>query len=315
MSNVILTITGSDSGGGSGVQADLKTITNMGCYALTAVTSITVQNSLGIQSFYDLPAEVVRGQVEAVINDAEPKVVKIGMIRNVETLSVIVQLLCKYQPKYIIYDAITRSTNGEEIMSEAVKEQVVQQLLPLCSLVIIRQPETTNRSLKNEKFYVLGNHTLHGISNGFSSAVAVYLCQGCDMSDAVQRAEQYIQAQQTREMNLQGRGGELYNLFVQRVKEQAQQIRDVNFYADLLNVSSRYLAQVTHRVSGMSPKQIIDHQKIETVKRELRNTQRTLQEIAFNNGFSSQQHFTRYFKKQVGMTPSTFRKEKQVEHL
>lgn len=308
MSNVILTITGSDSGGGSGVQADLKTITEMGCYAMTAITSITVQNSLGIQSFHDLPAEVVRGQVEAIINDAEPKVVKVGMIRNVETLSVIVQLLCKYQPEYVIYDSITRTTNGEEIMSEAVREQVVQQLFPLCSLVILRQRESMCRALPDNRFYVLNETPMHGVSNGFASAVAAYLCQGADIREALRRAEEYIQAKMSQQMNLQGRGGELYNLFVQRVDEQGQQYHDVNFYADLLNVSGRYLAQVTHRVSGKSPKQIIDQKKTERVKFELQHSVRSLQEIAFDNGFSSQQHFTRFFKKQTGVAPSAFRK-------
>ncbi len=311
MSNVILTITGSDSGGGSGIQADLKTITEMGCYAMTAITSITVQNSLGIQSFHDLPAEVVRGQVEAIINDAEPKVVKVGMIRNVETLEVIVQLLCKYQPEYVIYDSITRTTNGEEIMTEAVREQVVQQLLPLCSLVIVRQREPMHRTLPDDRFYVLNETSTHGVSNGFASAVAAFLCQGADMPEALHRADEYIQAKKTQQMNLQGRGGELYNLFVERVDQQGQQYHDVNFYADLLNVSSRYLAQVTHRVSGKSPKQIIDQKKTERVKLELQHSVRSLQEIAFDNGFSSQQHFTRFFKKQTGMAPSEFRKARE----
>ena len=197
-------------------------------------------------------------------------------------------------------------------MSSAVREQIVQQLLPLCSLVIVRQQEAMPKALSDDKFYVLSDQSLHGISSSFASAVAAYLCQGSDMREALHRADEYIQTQRSKIMNLQGRGGELYNLFIQRVAEQAHQFQDVNFYADLLNVSSRYLAQVTHRVSGMSPKQIIDQKKAETVKRELLNSQRSFQEIAFDNGFSSQQHFTRFFKKQVGMTPSEYRKDNKV---
>ena len=81
----ILTITGSDSTGGSGVQADIRTIATLGGYAVSAVTSVTVQNTLGIQAFYDLPAEIVRGQIEAIINDMQPDTVKVGMIRTIET--------------------------------------------------------------------------------------------------------------------------------------------------------------------------------------------------------------------------------------
>ena len=68
----ILTITGSDSTGGSGVQADIRTIAALGGYAVSAVTSITVQNTVGIQAFYDLPADIVKGQIEAIINDMQP---------------------------------------------------------------------------------------------------------------------------------------------------------------------------------------------------------------------------------------------------
>lgn len=94
----ILTITGSDSTGGSGVQADIRTIAALGGYAVSAVTSITVQNTLGIQAFHDLPADIVKGQIEAIINDVQPDTVKVGMIRTIETLSVVVDALLKYIP-------------------------------------------------------------------------------------------------------------------------------------------------------------------------------------------------------------------------
>ena len=85
----ILTITGSDSTGGSGVQADIRTISELGGYAVSAITSITVQNTLGIQAFFDIPAEIVSGQIEAIMNDIQPSIVKVGMIRRVETLEVL----------------------------------------------------------------------------------------------------------------------------------------------------------------------------------------------------------------------------------
>ncbi len=99
----ILTITGSDSTGGSGVQADIKTIFELGGYAVSAITSITVQNTLGIQEFFDIPAEIVSGQIEAIMNDMQPNIVKVGMIRKVETLNVLIDALTKYRPDHIIY--------------------------------------------------------------------------------------------------------------------------------------------------------------------------------------------------------------------
>ena len=86
--SAILTITGSDGTGESGVQADVRTISALGSHAVSVLTSITVQNTLGIQCFYDIPGNVVAAQLEAIINDVQPSVMKIGMIRNVETLNV-----------------------------------------------------------------------------------------------------------------------------------------------------------------------------------------------------------------------------------
>ena len=80
--NTVLTITGSDSTSGSGVQADIKTISALGGYAVSVITSITVQNTIGIQDFYNIPPEVISGQIEAIVNDVQPQVVKIGMIRS-----------------------------------------------------------------------------------------------------------------------------------------------------------------------------------------------------------------------------------------
>ena len=86
MSTAILTITGSDGTGISGVQADIRFIHELGGQAVSAITSITVQNTLGIQQFHDLPAAIVRQQVEAIINDLQPQVIKIGLLRRADVV-------------------------------------------------------------------------------------------------------------------------------------------------------------------------------------------------------------------------------------
>ena len=84
---------------------------------------------------------------------------------------------------------------------------------------------------------------------------------------------------------------------------------DVHFYADLLNVSSRYLAQVTRRISGQAPKAIIDEYLIREIELQLKTTDSTVQEVAYRFGFSSQAHFTKFFKKIKGMSPTQFRRQ------
>ena len=113
----ILTITGSDGTGGSGVQADIKTVSALGGYAVTAITSITVQNTLGIQEFYDLPADIVTGQVEAIVNDVQPKVVKIGMIRRSDVMVAVAKAIERYKPDVVIYDPVVVSSKGDVLMS------------------------------------------------------------------------------------------------------------------------------------------------------------------------------------------------------
>ena len=315
----ILTITGSDSTGGSGVQADIKTISELGGYAVSAITSITVQNTLGIQEFFDVPAEIVSGQIEAIMNDIQPTIVKVGMIRRVETLGVVIDALTKYRPDYIIYAPAIWSSNGDALMTEDVVSQIRYRLLPLCSVVVARKKEN-DIILQDTKLlrmaegngmqvFLLDNANSHGLTNRFSSALAVYLNQGKKMEDALVMAQDFINVELTRESNLQGRSSELYNQFISQVNNFCRTYSDVHFYADQLNVSSRYLAQVTRRISGKTPKAIIDEYIVKEIERELSTTTHTVQEIANTFGFSSQAHLTKFFKKMRGLTPSEYRKK------
>ena len=315
----ILTITGSDSTGGSGVQSDIKTISELGGYAVSAITSITVQNTLGIQEFFDVPAEIVSGQIEAIMNDIQPSVVKVGMIRKVETLDVIIDALTKYRPDYIIYAPAIWSSNGDALMTEDVVSQIKYRLLPLCSVVVARKKENDimlqdSRQLrlaegKGLQVFMLDNANSHGLINRFSSALAVYLTQGKSMDDALPMAQDFINVELARERNLQGRSSDLYNQFISQVVNFCRTYSDVHFYADQLNVSSRYLAQVTRRISGKTPKNIIDEYIVKEIERELTTTTHTVQEIANDFGFSSQAHLTKFFKKMKGTTPSLYRKK------
>lgn len=261
---------------------------------MSAITSITVQTALGIQQFYDVPASIVEGQIDAVMNDFQPDVVKIGLIRKPDILDVVVRALRKYRPRHVILDAVSLSSKGDILISREMVEAIKNTLIPLCTLVIKKD-----------------EGSMHGLSNRHASAVAVYLSQGATPEEAETKAKAYINTQVMRANDLQGRSSELYNEFLDAVAEHHRQARIVHYYAELLNVSSRYLAQVTRRISGKSPKAIIDDYLIREIELQLNTTDRTVQEIAYNCGFSSQAHLTKFFKNQRGISPTEFRKHEQ----
>lgn len=274
------------------MQADIKTISELGGYAMSAITSITVQTTLGIQQFYDVPATIVEGQIDAVMNDFEPEVVKIGLIRREDTLEVVIKALQKYRPRHVILDTVVLSSRGDTLISHEMQDAIQRRLLPLCTLVIKKD-----------------DSMMHGLSNRYASAVAVFLSQGFSTEEAESKAKAYINTQVVRASDLQGRSSELYNELLDAIVEHHREASDVRYYADLLNVSSRYLAQVTRRISGKSPKAIIDDYLIHEIELQLKSTDNTVQEIAYRFGFSSQAHFTKFFKKLKGVSPTEFRKK------
>lgn len=321
----ILTITGSDSTGGSGIQADIKTIMSLGCAAVSAITSITVQNTLGIQEFYDLPSAVVGGQIDAIINDVQPQAVKIGMVRRPETLEVIVKALRKYTPQFVIYDPVLFSSRGDQLMGEDMLQQIRYQLFPLCTAIVVSSREAWQivGNDINPKVYYLDDdepqdaksriQSLHGLANGFSSSLAAYLCNGLAMDEAVKKAREYCSHEINSVPALQGRGNQLYNDFIHLVQQHYGQNNDVAYYADQLNVGSAYLGQVCRRVAGRSPKSIIDDCLVKEIQRQLSETTKSIQEIASDLGFSSQAHLSRFFKKMIGIAPSSYRQRQKID--
>ncbi|MBR4276065.1 MAG: bifunctional hydroxymethylpyrimidine kinase/phosphomethylpyrimidine kinase [Prevotella sp.] len=294
MRNTILTITGSDGTGGSGVQADIRLIGELGGIAASAVTSITVQNTLGIQEFYDLPAAVVRQQVEAIINDLQPQVVKIGLLRRIDVVETLAEVLSHYKPRHIIYAPVLRSTHGDKLVSPDVYDAIQRLLIPLCTVVLEPSdlPEASRR---------------HGHANQLSSAVAFYLSQDEEIADAMLHARTFLKQLPAAYAEGNSRSEELYNRFLDEVDRYYSHYADVSFYAEQLNVSPRYLAQVTRNIAGRSPKYIIDERIVSEIATMLTATNYPLKDIAQRLGFSSQAHLSRFFKKHKGISPTEYK--------
>ena len=137
---IVLSIAGSDSSGGAGIQADLKTFSALGVYGATAITAITAQNTLGVVSQMALPPQMVREQIIAVMDDLHPSVVKIGMLSNAEIVKAVAEVLSEYKPK-IILDPVIVSTSGHRLLSVEAQEVIKERLLPISELVTPNIPE------------------------------------------------------------------------------------------------------------------------------------------------------------------------------
>lgn len=293
MNKTILTITGSDGTGGSGIQADMRLISELGGVAVSAVTSITVQNTLGIQLFHDLPASIVRQQVEAIVNDLQPQVVKIGLIRRIDVVEALADVLGKYKPRHIIYAPVLKSIKGEELVSPKVYEVIERLLMPLCTIVL--EPSDMPVGFRH-----------HGHVNQLSSAVAYYLSLGEPVDDAMLHARTYLKQFPTDYADGNNRSVELYNQFLDAVDRYYNHYADVLFYAEQLNVTPRYLGQVTRRIASRSPKSIIDDRIMSEIVSLLTTTNWPLKVIASRLGFSSQAHLSRFFKKRKGISPTDY---------
>jgi hydroxymethylpyrimidine/phosphomethylpyrimidine kinase len=137
---IVLSIAGSDSSGGAGIQADLKTFSALGVYGATAITAITAQNTLGVVSQMALPPQMVREQIVSVMDDLHPSVVKIGMLSNAEIVKAVAEVLSEYKPK-IVLDPVIVSTSGHRLLSVEAQEVIKEKLLPISELVTPNIPE------------------------------------------------------------------------------------------------------------------------------------------------------------------------------
>jgi len=137
----VLTIAGSDSGGGAGIQADIKTISACGCYAMSAITAITVQNTLGVTDILPVPVNIIEGQIIAVLSDIGTNAIKIGMLHSSEVIMAVIKSLKPYDIKNIVLDPVMVSTSGHKLMQEEAIETLKKELLYMARVITPNIPE------------------------------------------------------------------------------------------------------------------------------------------------------------------------------
>jgi hydroxymethylpyrimidine/phosphomethylpyrimidine kinase len=141
MTPVALTIAGSDSSGGAGIQADLKTFAALGVYGASVITALTAQNTRGVSGIHQVPAEFVTAQIEAVFSDLAVAAVKIGMVAQPAVIDAIVAGLTRWSPKHVVLDPVMVATSGDRLLAREAVDALRKKLIPRASVITPNLPE------------------------------------------------------------------------------------------------------------------------------------------------------------------------------
>jgi hydroxymethylpyrimidine/phosphomethylpyrimidine kinase len=150
--STVLTIAGSDSGGGAGIQADLKTISAIGCYAMSVITALTAQNTTGVSGIHAVPPEFAVQQIDAVLSDIGADAVKIGMLYSAELIEAVAATLTKHNAQKIVLDPVMVAQSGDKLLQDDAVEAIKIYLMPLAAVVTPNMPEAevlTGQAAKN----------------------------------------------------------------------------------------------------------------------------------------------------------------------
>jgi hydroxymethylpyrimidine/phosphomethylpyrimidine kinase len=187
----VLTIAGSDPGGGAGIQADIKTIAACGCYAMTAITAITVQNTVGVSDVHLVPVAVIGGQINAVLSDIGVDAVKIGMLYSSEVILTVKNLLKQYSVKNIVLDPVMVSTSGYRLMDNEAIDTLIKELLYETRVITPNIPEA--EILLGKKIYYQNELPLFAKELSANRKVSVLLkaghLSGKELTDIFYNAE------------------------------------------------------------------------------------------------------------------------------
>jgi hydroxymethylpyrimidine/phosphomethylpyrimidine kinase len=131
----VLSIAGSDSGGGAGIQADLKTFAALGCFGMTAITALTAQNTLGVRSIHAVPLQILADQIDAVVEDIGVDATKIGMLHSAQTVRTVASALQRHGLKRVVLDPVMIATSGAVLIDREAVDVLVKELFPLADVV------------------------------------------------------------------------------------------------------------------------------------------------------------------------------------
>jgi len=138
----LLTIAGSDSSGGAGIQADLKTFSALGCYGMSVITAITAQNTQGVKSIFPVPVDIIKDQIDAVITDIGIDALKIGMLYSSEVTEIIKKSIIEYNLKNIVFDPVMVSANGDLLIEKETIQKIIYEIFPLVDIITPNVYET-----------------------------------------------------------------------------------------------------------------------------------------------------------------------------
>jgi len=138
---VALTIAGSDSSGGAGIQADLKTFAACGVYGASAITALTAQNTMGVSAIHDVPAGFVTAQIDAVFADLDVRAVKVGMVSRREVIEAIAAALARWAPEHVVVDPVMVATSGDRLLSPDAVDALRTRLIPCAGVITPNLPE------------------------------------------------------------------------------------------------------------------------------------------------------------------------------
>ena len=139
----VLTIAGSDSGGGAGIQADLKAITLLGGFGMSVLTALTAQNTVAVTSIHDVPLEFIAAQIEAVFSDIGVDAVKTGMLSNAEVVKLVASKMSEYKPPIVVVDPVMVAKSGDPLLTADARQTLADFLLPEATLVTPNLPEAS----------------------------------------------------------------------------------------------------------------------------------------------------------------------------
>ena len=214
-----LTIAGSDSSGGAGIQADIKTMTANGVFATCAVTALTAQNTTGVTDILESTPHFLAEQLDAVFTDIAPDAVKIGMVSSAALIAVIAEKLRRYGAQRVVVDPVMVATSGAKLLRDDAIHALTAELLPLATVLTPNIPEAEMLSglpitdAAGMEAAARTNPNTHGTGCTLSSAIAANLAKGYDLDQSVERAKAYISGALAAMLDLGKGSGPMNHMF------------------------------------------------------------------------------------------------------